>query len=97
MGPKDLRPFCDNVRNIYYALRPRFSRTPTEQTSRVWAEKSLAFVREVSAGKKISEQDLFLIRPGTGIQWADRNKVICRWTQRDFKRGELVTLKETSE
>jgi 3-deoxy-D-glycero-D-galacto-nononate 9-phosphate synthase len=54
-------------------------------------ERSVAVKRDVKAGEILREDDLFLMSPGNGYRWRDRNKVIGRKTIKDIPNGEIIT------
>jgi len=54
-------------------------------------ERSVAVKREIKAGEVIEEKDLFLISPGNGFKWRDRDRVIGKKALNDIPSGEIIT------
>lgn len=55
-------------------------------------ERSIAAKRDIRAGELLTESDLHMLSPGTGLRWSERGKVIGRKAHRDIARNELVLL-----
>ena len=54
-------------------------------------ERSLAAKNGLKSGQVIKENDLFLLSPGTGFKWAEREKVIGKKVLNDIPAGEIIT------
>ena len=54
-------------------------------------ERSVAVKREIKAGEIIEEKDLFLISPGNGFKWRDRDRVIGKKALNNIPSGEIIT------
>lgn len=54
-------------------------------------ERSLAVKNGLKAGQIIKESDLFMLSPGTGYRWAEREKVIGKKVLNDVPAGEIIT------
>jgi N,N'-diacetyllegionaminate synthase len=52
--------------------------------------RSLALVHDLSAGHILTESDLVLKKPGGGLQWSDRDKLIDRPLARDVSCNRLL-------
>lgn len=53
-------------------------------------ERSLAVKRDVKEGEVIREDDLFLLSPGSGFRWRERDKVIGKKAVTDIQSGEII-------
>lgn len=54
-------------------------------------ERSIAVNRDVRAGETIQEKDLYMMSPGSGYRWRERNKVIGKKAGQDIPLGEIIT------
>jgi len=52
--------------------------------------RSLALVRDFAAGHVVREEDITLKKPGSGLTWADRTKIIGRPLARDVEMNRLL-------
>jgi len=53
-------------------------------------ERSIAAKRDIKAGERIKEEDLFMLSPGDGYRWRDRDKIIGKKAIKDIPSGELI-------
>lgn len=53
-------------------------------------ERSVATLRKIKAGETITKNDIHLLSPGTGIKWADREKIIGRKASIDLPANEII-------
>jgi 3-deoxy-D-glycero-D-galacto-nononate 9-phosphate synthase len=60
-------------------------------------ERSIAVKREVKSGEVLAEEDLFLISPGTGYRWRERDKLIGKKVLKNIPEGEIITENLLSE
>ena len=63
---------------------------PEESHMLLVSRKSLHWAHDVPEGHVVSEGDLMLRRPGTGLGWESRDRVIGRSTRRALSSGALV-------
>ena len=63
---------------------------PEEAHMALVSRKSLHWAHDVPEGHIVSEEDLILRRPGTGLVWQSRDQVIGRSTLRAIPSGALV-------
>ena len=54
-------------------------------------ERSIAVKNGLRAGDVVKETDLFLLSPGNGFRWVEREKVIGRKVLSDVPAGEIIT------
>jgi len=55
-------------------------------------ERSVAALRNIKSGEIITEKDIHLLSPGTGIRWADREKVVGKKAKTDLPANEIIQL-----
>jgi sialic acid synthase len=60
------------------------------QTARFKLERSIASVKELKAGHKITEMDLHLLSPGDGVKWHERSELIGKELSHDISANEII-------
>lgn len=80
-----------DIRNVEQALgtKEMFIAEAVKAT-RVKLERSCASLREIKAGDIITEEDLHLLSPGDGFQWADRAALIGKKATQDIPADEII-------
>lgn len=53
-------------------------------------ERSIAAKKKLSAGHVISEDDIHLLSPGTGISWTERELILGKTLKKDLDKNELI-------
>jgi 3-deoxy-D-glycero-D-galacto-nononate 9-phosphate synthase len=53
-------------------------------------ERSVAAKRDLKAGEIIKEEDLFLMSPGNGYRWRERNKIVGKKAKEPIPSGEII-------
>lgn len=91
LEPAELRMLVTETRTAQLALG-RVSYTPKDlESSFRRYRRSLFFVRDVPAGRKIVSEDIRALRPGDGLPPKYRNSVLGRSLRVDVARGTPVT------
>lgn len=86
MEPAEFAELASRIRTIEQALGSRErTLTPEEQRTRTLARRSLTTTRDLRANEVLTEHDLVLLRPGTGIEPKHLTEVIGRRLRRDLK------------
>ena len=67
---------------------------PKEQIIRSWATRSLYVFKDISKGEKLTNKNLWSIRPGTGIPSRYYDKVIGLKAKKNIKSGTLLKLNQ---
>lgn len=55
-------------------------------------ERSVAALRNIKSGEIITEKDIHLLSPGTGIRWADREKIVGKKAKTELPANEIIQL-----
>ncbi len=55
-------------------------------------ERSVAALRNIKSGEIITENDIHLLSPGTGIRWADREKIVGKKAKTELPANEIIIL-----
>jgi len=91
MDPAELRFLIDRSKEISIALKNPKHRSKDEDAVYAFARGSVVADRAISAGKIITEEDIWARRPGTGeISVADFYKVIGKRAKVDIKFNEQL-------
>ncbi len=95
--PHELKRLCEDTRDAWLALgRASFERQETEVAS-IRFRRSLYFVKDISAGQKITEADVRRIRPGYGLAPKFLDMVLGKTVVKDVKRGTSVQWEHLGE
>ena len=85
LEPKEFREMVRGIRNVERALGDGIKRpAPNEEKTKGVARRSLVAARKIKAGDIISEDDIALKRPGTGIQPEFKEILIGMKVRRDI-------------
>ena len=59
-------------------------------------DRSLALVKDLPSGHILLENDLTLKKPGGGLTWSDRSKIINRPLSRDMSMNRILKIEDVS-
>ncbi len=95
--PKELKTMVENIRATTQALGSA-KKTPTvsELPIRDLVRKSVTLKRPVSAGASLQDEDLVLLRPGTGILPREIEKVLTKKAARDLPQWHTLQWSDLS-
>ena len=90
--PSELKTLVGKIRDTEIALgaKEKFP-TDAELKMRTFARRSLTIRREVEAGARITEDDIAILRPGSGIEPKFLNDVLKRRTKVRLNSGHTLT------
>jgi sialic acid synthase SpsE len=89
MEPGELGSMVRAIRDTEAALGNGIKRrAPAEDDLYVTARRSLFAARPIEAGEVLGEDDIAILRPGTGLEVRDRPKVVGRTARRRIERHE---------
>ena len=87
----DLSLFVQAVRDTEAAIGHYEKHLSQEvKTSSLWARKSIVAARDLRSGEVITQADVVIRRPGTGISPADLDKVLGRRVLKPLSRDSLI-------
>jgi N,N'-diacetyllegionaminate synthase len=93
LEPAELKAMVTAIRNIEAALGNGIKQpSASEAKNKAAARKSLVASRAIRRGERLSEANLAVKRPGTGISPMRWNEVIGQTAPRDFAPDELIEL-----
>ncbi|MHC5060128.1 MAG: N-acetylneuraminate synthase [Planctomycetota bacterium] len=91
--PDELEAMVKAIRNIEMALGDGIKRaSKSELENKLVARKSIVAAKEVEAGEVLTEANLAVKRPGTGISPTEWDAVLGKSAKRKFMKDELVEL-----
>lgn len=87
--PDELKAMVRGIRDAHDALGTGIKRmAPAEADLYTTARRSLFAARDIAAGEVLTADDVSILRPGTGIEVRDLDKVIGRTARRAIGRHE---------
>ena len=91
MEPEEFSAMVKSVRAVEAALGSRRKEpVPGETGARSEGRRSLHASRDISAGAIITENDIVVVRPASGIKPGEKNQVIGMRTRSDIASGQPV-------
>ena len=95
LEPDELGRMVKNIRNIEIALGDGVKRvSESERKNIAIARKSIVAWRNIQEGEILTEENLAVKRPGTGINPMQWMEVLGTRAVRDFKEDELIEIRE---
>ena len=95
LEPDELGRMVKNIRNIEIALGDGVKRvSESERKNIAIARKSIVARRNIQEGEILTEENLSVKRPGTGINPMQWMEVLGTRAVRDFKEDELIEIRE---
>jgi len=89
LEPDELATMVRMIRDTEAALGDGVKRrAPAEDDLFVTARRSLFAARPIEAGAVLTEDDIAILRPGTGLEVRDRAKIVGRTARRRIERHE---------
>lgn len=94
LEPDELKSMVIAIRNIEKALSGSGKKepSPSEIKNKNIARKSIVASRAIKEGEKLSDKNLTVKRPGTGISPMEWDMVINKKATRDFKKDEFIEI-----
>lgn len=93
LEPDELKAMVSAIRNIEKALGSSEKKvTDSERKNIAVARKSIVAARNISKGEILTEENLTVKRPGTGISPMRWEEVLGTTAVRDFQEDELIEL-----
>ncbi len=93
LEPDELKAMVSAIRNIEQALgNGRKCISDSERKNMTAARKSIVAARDITKGERMTEENLTVKRPGTGISPMRWLEVLGQIAVRDFKEDDLIEL-----
>ena len=92
LNPEEFAQLVHSIRQVSLALGDGVKRPArSELVMREVARRSLVASRDLTAGQVLTEDDIDVKRPGTGISPADLEKVVGLQIRGDIKKDDVLT------
>ena len=93
--PKELKELVQAIRDTEVALGEKnLIPSKKEEEMRLLARRSIAVSKDLDEGHIIQEEDLTMMRPGTGLMPREKDSVIGRKLVRSVTKNELIDWKD---
>lgn len=94
LEPQELKTMVAAIRNIEKAIAGsgRKEPSPSELKNKAVARKSIVVLKAISKGEILTENNIGVKRPGTGVNPMKWNELIGTRAIRDFKEDELIEI-----
>ena len=93
LEPQELRQMVDSIRHIEAALGTGVKEpSPSERKNITVARKSIVAKKRIAEGDVLTEENVTVKRPGSGISPMRWNEVLGTKAVRDFEEDELIEL-----
>ena len=90
---KQLAFLVNSLNQIKLSLGSQKNIYKKEIKIRQWARRSLFATRDIKKGEKFTKQNIWSIRPGTGIPSEYYDKIIGKKIMKSIKKGKLLKKK----
>jgi len=81
------------IRNIEKALGDGIKKpSPSELKNKPIARKSIVAARDIIKGEVLSEENIAVKRPGTGISPMEWDNVVGKKAKKNFREDEIIEL-----
>ena len=95
LEPDGLWRMVRDIRNVEIALGEKTKFIPqVVQKARVKLERSIAAKTDLAENHLITEKDLCLLSPGTGLKWTEKHKIIGKKVLKLIPQNCLIDLKD---
>jgi N,N'-diacetyllegionaminate synthase len=93
LDPVELSAMVAGIRNIEQALGDGVKKTSASEAKNIdIVRKSIVAGRDIKQGEILSEENLEVKRPGTGISPMEWDNVIGKIANKDYSEDEIITL-----
>ena len=93
LDPKQLKSMVKSIRNTEKSLGSSFKRPSAEEIkNKEIVRKSIVAQKKINVGEMLTEENLTVKRPGTGISPMRWDEVIGRKANRNFNEDELIEI-----
>lgn len=93
---KNIVQFADNLKSIDNNPVDKDAMAITLNNQKKLFDRSLALVRDLPSGHVLVEHDLTLKKPGGGLKWSERHKLINRPLSRNMPMNRLLKIEDVS-
>ena len=91
LAPDGMRRMVRDIRNLEMAFgEMKKERSEAVELAKVKLERSIATKRNMKKGEVVTENDVHLLSPGDGFQWAQKNEVLGKVLTQDVPADEVI-------
>ena len=91
LAPDGMHRMVRDIRNLEMALgEVKKERSEAVTAAKVKLERSIATKRNMQKGETITEDDIHLLSPGDGFQWAKKSLVVGKQLKEDVPADEVI-------
>jgi N,N'-diacetyllegionaminate synthase len=96
--PLGLSQWIESINKAYAMLgKPIIRPTKSEKDMRILARRSVVTLKDISAGEKLTNENIGLKRPGNGLAPSFLNQVLGLKSTKNLKKGLLLKLGDMEE
>ncbi|WP_298542680.1 N-acetylneuraminate synthase [uncultured Aquimarina sp.] len=93
LEPEELKAMVDGIRNIEVAIgNGRKEPSPSEMKNKAVARKSIVAATKIEKGELLTDQNITVKRPGTGISAMRWDEIIGQRAIQQFEEDQLITI-----
>ncbi len=98
LAPDGVFRMMRDLRHLEESLgESKMEKHPSTLPSQEKLERSIAAKRDLKAGEVVTEKDVHMLSPGTGLRWAQRAQLIGQRMTVDVKQDELLLLEHCAK
>jgi sialic acid synthase SpsE len=91
LAPDGIHRMMRDIRNLEHAFGEKgMFISEAVQGSKVKLQRSIASRRDLKVGDVIQENDIHMLSPGDGVQWADRDSMIGKKLTQNIAANEII-------
>ncbi len=91
LGPDGVNRMTRDIRLFERSLgNPGIHISPESENARVKLERSVASKRPIAKGNRITEDDIWLLSPGSGLRWSQREQIIGKMALQEIPANEII-------
>ena len=91
LAPDGMRRMVRDIRNLEMAFgEMKKERSEAVKSAKVKLERSIATKRDMKKGEVVTENDVHLLSPGDGFQWAQKDQLIGKKLNQDVPADEVI-------
>lgn len=98
LAPDGIFRMMRDIRHLEESLgEPIMNKKTAAEGARLKLERSIAAKRDLKIGDVITEADIHLLSPGTGLRWSERSKVVGQYARAAIKKDELILVEYVTQ
>jgi N,N'-diacetyllegionaminate synthase len=94
-NPQEMKELVSRIRELEKMLGNGEKTPQSNEIAMLSAiRRSAAASRELKKGTILDESDLIWVRPGSGVQWADRSSIVGKTVNRELSYAEMIEVSD---